>query len=315
MADLTPEEWQAILDQLFPTWINGIIRPADPIPTDLPFSTVFPQFVRLDPARYDLLNAFLRQLLSNDAKLMVEKMNTLVAGAGIKIESADGETVISVDGINATAVKRNTAYAIGNIAYNPSLPAWMRLECVVAGTTGETEPAWTDTGTLVTDGTVAWIIDDIRDGSMPGDIVLRHILRSGYIKANGALISRAAYPRLFNFANNNNLIVTETIWTSSRSGMFGAGDGSTTFRVPDLRGEFIRGWDDSRGVDSGRVLGSYQSSQNLSHSHSGTYGYTYISYQSGSGSSGVPNGNASTGSSGGNESRPRNIALMAQIKY
>ncbi len=29
-------------------------------------------------------------------------------------------------------------------------------------------------------------------------------------------------------------------------------------RVPDLRGEFIRGWDDSRGVDSGRVCGTWQ---------------------------------------------------------
>jgi len=39
---------------------------------------------------------------------------------------------------------------------------------------------------------------------------------------------------------------------------FGEGDGSTTFNLPDLRGEFIRGYDDGRGVDGGRVLGSKQ---------------------------------------------------------
>jgi phage-related tail fiber protein len=40
--------------------------------------------------------------------------------------------------------------------------------------------------------------------------------------------------------------------------MFGPGNGSTTFNLPDLRGEFIRGWDDGRGVDAGRGLGSKQ---------------------------------------------------------
>lgn len=41
-------------------------------------------------------------------------------------------------------------------------------------------------------------------------------------------------------------------------------------KLPDLRGEFIRGWTDGSGVDSGRAFGSAQSSQNLSHTHSGT---------------------------------------------
>lgn len=65
---------------------------------------------------------------------------------------------------------------------------------------------------------------------------------SGYLKANGANVSRTTYAALF-----------AAIGTT-----FGAGDGSTTFTLPDLRGEFPRGWDDGRGVDSGRAFGSTQ---------------------------------------------------------
>lgn len=65
---------------------------------------------------------------------------------------------------------------------------------------------------------------------------------AGWLKANGALVSRTSYAALF-----------AVIGTT-----YGAGDGSTTFALPDLRGEFLRGWDDGRGVDIGRGLGTWQ---------------------------------------------------------
>lgn len=66
---------------------------------------------------------------------------------------------------------------------------------------------------------------------------------AGFLKANGAAISRTVYARLF-----------AKIGTT-----YGAGDGSTTFNVPELRGEFIRGFSDGRAsVDVDRVIGSYQ---------------------------------------------------------
>jgi hypothetical protein len=74
---------------------------------------------------------------------------------------------------------------------------------------------------------------------------------AGSIKANGAAISRTAYAPLF-----------AVIGTA-----FGAGDGSTTFNVPDLRGKFARGWDDSRGIDTGRVFGSDQGDAIGTHNH------------------------------------------------
>jgi phage-related tail fiber protein len=50
---------------------------------------------------------------------------------------------------------------------------------------------------------------------------------------------------------------------------FGVGDGSTTFGIPDLRGEFARGWDDARGVDTGRTFGSAQAEDFKAHTHLG----------------------------------------------
>ncbi len=49
-----------------------------------------------------------------------------------------GSTVVTTN-----EVQRDTAYAVGDIAYSANLPAWARLECVTAGTTGSTEPSWT----------------------------------------------------------------------------------------------------------------------------------------------------------------------------
>ncbi|MBP2638991.1 MAG: hypothetical protein H6Q72_4898 [Firmicutes bacterium] len=136
----------------------------------------------------------------------------------------------------------STAYAVGDIAYSTSLPSWARIECVVAGTTGTTEPIYgTTVGVLITDGGVTWIIDDIRDGLSVGSIDLAHVLKTGRIKANGALVNRADYPRLWNYVNANSLATTEALWTSTSSGMFSVGDGSTTFRLPNLIGVFLEG--------------------------------------------------------------------------
>ena len=80
------------------------------------------------------------------------------------------------------------------------------------------------------------------------------VVPAGYLECNGAAVSRTTYSALF-------ALIGE---------YYGAGNGSTTFNLPDLRGEFIRGFDNGRGVDSGRSLGTLQTADNNSHSH----GYT-----------------------------------------
>jgi len=105
---------------------------------------------------------------------------------------------------------------------------------------------------------------------------------------------------------------------------FGVGDGAATFNLPDLRGEFIRGFDDSRGIDIGRALGSYQVDKFKNHDHQYVYALPEIPYE-GDGY-GIAAGaaathrnftvsNTSVSTTGGNETRPRNIALLACIKY
>ncbi|WP_369586094.1 phage tail protein [Kingella oralis] len=90
-----------------------------------------------------------------------------------------------------------------------------------------------------------WALNNRSDFCPSGQIGLfaMDYAPTGWLKANGAVLSRTVYTNLF----------------AAIGTRFGAGDGHSTFNLPDLRGEFPRFWDDLRGVDAGRVLGSWQS--------------------------------------------------------
>ena len=145
---------------------------------------------------------------------------------------------------------------------------------------------------------------------------------SGWLKANGAAVSRTTYAALF-----------AAIGTT-----FGAGDGSTTFNLPDMRGEFARGWDDGRGVDSGRAFGSDQGDaiRNITGFFSLSQLQNSIQYGSSQGGAidvvsptASNRAGSNSGENGGqndvsfdasrvvptaSENRPRNIALLYCIK-
>ena len=180
-------------------------------------------------------------------------------------------------------------------------------------------------GELRYDGKQLLNTDDL-SGMVPSGTVLYFAGRTapaGWLKANGAAISRTAYAALF-----------AAIGTT-----YGAGDGRSTFNLPDLRGEFLRGWDDGRGVDPGRGFGFGQADAMRQHYH----GIGYISpnnddgafvvrnwttaeqqnlqFINGNGNSAIRTLSASSNLSTTNaidesagETRPRNVALLAIIK-
>ena len=136
----------------------------------------------------------------------------------------------------------------------------------------------------------------------------------GWLKANGASVSTTSYAALF-----------------ANIGYTWGGSGST-FRLPELRGEFPRSWDDGRGADSGRGFanaqgqdwkGFYQTnggSNTTSYSHGEVYMGKSI-FGTFSGAPGMFGGRwAAPAAAIGyawdtSEIRPRNRALLACIKY
>ena len=125
----------------------------------------------------------------------------------------------------------------------------------------------------------------IAQATPPGAVMAfaRNSAPDGWLKANGAAVSRSTYAALF-----------AAIGTT-----FGSGNGSTTFNLPDLRGEFVRGWADNRSVDTGRAFGSAQADEFEEHNHTastnstGAHTHT-ITVNSG----GSHSHSASTGSAG-----------------
>ena len=162
---------------------------------------------------------------------------------------------------------------------------------------------------------------------------------SGYKECNGDPVSRTTFSALF-----------AVIGTQ-----YGTGDGSSTFNLPDLRGEFVRGFDNGKGTDSGRSIGSSQGDDNKQHNHgidfntqnhtlTGTVSAISETFEVSGTASGVFSKQSASGArtpitsdvSGagqfsfngthshhvigstqntGSESRPKNIAMMYIIKF
>ena len=149
--------------------------------------------------------------------------------------------------------RNSTAYAVGDIAYCRSLPSWARLECVKAGTTSNTEPAemrQMSAGKLVTDGTVIWIVDDVRDGARVGDIILRPTLRDGYIKANGATVKASEYPRLLAWVQESNMTVTAEQYAQDCS-KYVYDSAQDKLTLPNATGRVLMGGESVKSIEAG----------------------------------------------------------------
>ncbi|MDK9585760.1 phage tail protein [Lelliottia wanjuensis] len=155
----------------------------------------------------------------------------------------------------------------GTLSANVNLifPAWIKSWVVHNNCTGNftiTCRTASGSGVVVIPGLVSRLFCDgvnISDetynpnNDMVGAVIgfAMNAAPTGWLASDGAEVSRVTYARLF-----------------SRIGtIYGPGNGTTTFNLPDYRGEFLRGLDNGRGIDPSRAIGSRQSQQALDHYH------------------------------------------------
>lgn len=137
-------------------------------------------------------------------------------------------------------------YITGDVCRPRSLayPSWIFLECIQGGTSDVFEPPWPAVGEEVTDGTVSWRVRDIKSGGGESIGSIKACLSNtpppGWLALDtGAMVSRATYPQLWAWVQDNAPLVTEAEWQAqaavqSSVGYYSTGDGSTTFRLPRL---------------------------------------------------------------------------------
>jgi hypothetical protein len=142
--------------------------------------------------------------------------------------------------------------------------------------------------------------------------VIKQLQARGWLPCDGALVETKTYPDLF----------------AAISTAFGANDAKTSFRVPDLRGRFLRGDDQGTNRDpdvngraainaggNSRGVGSVQGDEFKRHTHG--YDKFPVNEVPGNGRAGGSHwagAGAQTAAAGGNETRPKNVSVNWIIK-
>jgi len=122
---------------------------------------------------------------------------------------------------------------------------------------------------LRSDGVGSWWPVGRLDGSALGRQVFETTLQinpGGYAALNGNIFLRSEWPWLWDHAQSSGSLTTEA-GRAGREGGWTSGDGLQNFRIPEVRGEFLRVLDEARGVDAARVLGSNQVHTLQKHNH------------------------------------------------
>jgi phage-related tail fiber protein len=272
--------------------------------------------------------------LEAGARVLVRKQQVAsqngiyIAASGNWVRSSDADTSAKVTSALTVGVERGATYAdsvwtlttdgpvvIGTTALNFELLAATAKEVagvftsvtvdkfgrVLAGTAPTTLAGHGITDTYTKDEIAAMIAQAsaLPVGSMIGFPVNK--VAPGFLELDGSVKSAAAYPDLATFLG----------------GAFNKGDeGAGNFRLPESRGEFLRGWDHGRGVNPGRGIGTLELDMFKSHTHGAKInqgaagsGFTTI-YSTGT----QNNSETYIQAEGGTETRPRNLAVMWCIK-
>jgi microcystin-dependent protein len=204
-------------------------------------------------------------------------------------------------GVDTLRITGNTYMRtpVGNTGLRPGVPAkgFMRYNDENSALEIHSGSSWENVGSGLTGSIVAYTANTVP---------------SGYLECNGAAISRTDFSALFAIISDD----------------FGNGDGSTTFNIPDLRGEFIRGWDHGAGNDpdvgsrtdrgdgvTDDRIGTKQSDELKAHTHTEKHNRGSLEERGTGFNRNVGSTSTTTGSTGGNETRPRNVYMMYIIKF
>lgn len=203
-----------------------------------------------------------------------------------------------------------------------AVPTYVTIKSTAGGSVGVVAPRNVNT-IVFSNGSEVFFA---QQNTTPSGVIIQFAgttAPTGYLTCDGSAVARTTYPNLF--------AAIGTTW--------GAGNGTTTFNIPDLRGYFLRGSGTSaRDPDSPRSVGSAQTESYLNHTHTATSvdsGHVHSinsTGPNGAGGGGLPGFgtgttyNTNTGqasisttvnasTSGGTETRPDNVAVLYCIKF
>jgi len=282
----------------------GAIQSSNSGSSDPSTLVAYQQFVNTSTNKLNIRNG------ANSANIEIGDVTQANLGLATKASPSFTGTVTSAGDISLSGTGK-IKLPVGTTAQRPTAATGdMRFNSSLTQFEGYDGSSWTQFGA----GAPVGAVFCTAAASVP----------TGFLECNGAAVSRSTYASLF----------------SAIASIYGSGDGSSTFNLPDLRGEFIRGFDNGRGVDNGRTHASAQSDQNKGHTHSASVtdpGHSHTVNNFGGnfgGSSGTQTfrsdhvgtstaivQSATTGvsvsnaSQGGTEVRVRNIAMIYIIKF
>lgn len=276
--------------------------------------------------------------VNNSARFMMQRIKEMLAdfgattavggSANVLTFSAESAFTSYVDGIRLAfrASADNTGAVTFNVNAVGAKPiVKFTLDGEAALSAGEIQAGGIYDviySTILNGAAGAWLIVNPTQQQIPAGLMAPHgsdVVPAGWLECDGSAISRTTYANLFTAIG--------TKW--------GAGNGTTTFNLPETRGEFIRGWDHGRGVDAARAFASSQTEMIGPHTHptndpghdhneqgSGTPGGTTTAQFSNALTAAAPQTtktassvtNITIGNNSGTENRPRNVAAMYVIK-
>lgn len=229
--------------------------------------------------------------LANRTRFMYNYMAGYVAIAAVSASATIGASylrkliTISAAGNIVLTLDAVSTFLPGQALHFKCANAGVKCVSIVAGDTitdgNGTRKIWLYNGESVTlvAGTGSWMVmnlvgnhDMVGNDSMVRKQPRNTIIANGNTPENsGTLLNRADYARLWDAVGDT--AISDGLWLSdavSYRSFFSIGNGTTTFRVPDMRSMMLRGLDLGRGLSFTRVgsdAGAYESDVIKSHSH------------------------------------------------